>query len=105
MEADGTMCDVVDEAVGHLLDHYDPKKNAMFARDFVLVLSSSFFGHHKQTGTPVASGEFFMRGDLHLMSHVMATHMTEHKEFAAVMFHAVEVYCRQQCEDQLSDRK
>jgi hypothetical protein len=28
MEADGTMCDVVDEAVGHLLDHYDPKKTS-----------------------------------------------------------------------------
>lgn len=104
-EAGGTMCDVVDEAVGHLLDHYEPGKNPFFARDFVLVVSSSFFGHHKQSGTPVASGEFFMRGDLHLMSHVIATHMAEHKEFAAVMFHAMEVYCRERCEDQFKDKE
>lgn len=104
-EADGTMCDVVDEAVDHLLNHYEPGNSPFFSRDFVLVVSSSFFGHHKQTGTPVASGEFFMRGDLHLMSHVIATHMAEHKEFAAVMFHAMEVYCRQQCHDHFTDGK
>jgi hypothetical protein len=103
VQAEGTMCDVVDEAVEHLLDHYDPEKHPFFKQDFVLVISSSFFGHDRGKGNPVATGEFISRGNLHFMSHCMAAHMAQNKAFAVVMFHAMEVYHRQAVEDQIKD--
>lgn len=102
-EAQGTMADVVDDAIEHLLTHYDPKKSTFFKKDFVLIMSSSFFGHEKYSGAPIASGEFFAKGDMHMMSHILATHMQGSKEFAAAIFHAVEVYCHESCKEQFRD--
>lgn len=97
MQAEGTMVEVVMEACLHLEDNYDVKKNPHFSHDFVVVVGAGFFGHHKRTGLPAATTEFFAQGDLHLFSHVLAEYMHKEPKFASAIFHALEVYSRQSC--------
>jgi hypothetical protein len=95
--AQGTCMEVVCESVDHLIENYDPDRNAYFAHDFVFIMGSGFRGHDKRQGVPVGCVEVFHRGDLHMFSHVLAEHMGRNPEFASVIFHAIEVFCKQQC--------
>jgi regulator of replication initiation timing len=93
VKAQGTMAEITDEAIDHLVDHYEPESNPFFAHDFVFFVSSNFFGHDRTNGQPCMATDSFMKGDMHRFSHVLADHMKHQPELAAVIFHAVEVYC------------
>jgi len=93
--AQGTMMEVVCEAVDHLMENYDPSTNRHFAHDFVFLIGSGFRGHDKRRRVPVGCIEVFHKGDMHMMSHVLAEHMARDPELAGVIFHALEVYAKQ----------
>lgn len=96
--AQGTMMEVVCEAVDHLMDNYDTSTNPHFSHDFVFLMGSGFRGHDKASRLPVGCIEIFHKGDMHMLSHIMAEQMQRDPEFAKIIFHAVEVYSRQQCD-------
>jgi hypothetical protein len=95
--ADGTMMEVVCEAVDHLIENYEPGRHEFFTHDVVLLIGSGFRGHDKRHRTPVGCIEAFHKGDMHMLSHVLAEHMSRNSDFASMMFHAIEVYSKQQC--------
>lgn len=95
--AQGTMMEVVCEAVDHLMDNYDPHKNPHFAHDFVFIMGSGFRGHDKRHRVPVGCIELFHKGDMHMFSHVLAEQMHRNPDFSSLIFHAIEVFSKQQC--------
>lgn len=88
-----TQFHIIDEAVMHVIDHFNPPEGDQFRRDHCLIIGSAFLGTHVENESRcINPAAFFAAGDLHELGHTMAEAMRSDKEFAACVFNAIEVF-------------
>ena len=84
----------LDEAMCHLIDHFDPPRNRFeFNKDHALIMGAAYLGHDNDNeDMGCRPAVFYLHGDTHELSHTMADAMRDNPVFARLIFHAVEVF-------------
>lgn len=83
----------MDEALAHLIEHFDPnEKDEKQDNDHVLLIGEAFFGEPLDGSNSRSARCVYMDGDIHQLSHTMADIMHLNREFYLCIIHAVQVY-------------
>lgn len=88
-----SMLDVIDEAMVHLIENFEPhQRNPLFRRDYCFIMGKSHMGQGVKDGEDVNPTCTFMAGDMHEFSHDLANMMKEDPNLARFIFHAIDVF-------------
>lgn len=91
-EAPVITLDVVDDAMLHLIDHWERPPGYLYQYDHVFLIGRGYIGEHKETAIATCAKLGYQRGSLRGLATDLASMMKSDPEFARCIFQALNLF-------------